>query len=338
MTNHTTDTARNPLLGHAISHGGTVIGLFAIVLWGFMAGLVRLVADAFGATLGSALIYTVGGILLLLTRRPKPLFQAPRRYLLLGGLMFVTYEASISLSIGLASTAEQSVEVSLVNYLWPTLLVLFTAALSKRQGALWQALPGAIIATVGVAMAVGGNSLDVQSALRNITSNPLPFALAFAGALIWSVYAAISPTMSGGYDGTTIFFCSVAVALWIIHFASGDGLPAQAPGIGGYVALIACAVSIAGGYACWGYGMLHGNMETLAVGSYATPVFSTASSTLLLGVALGLPFWIGVVLVVTGSLLNVWFSRRMRAERVPGATNAADAMDSAGAASTADRQ
>ncbi len=338
MTKRTTDTARNPLLGHAISHGGTVIGLFAIVLWGFMAGLVRLVADAFGATLGSALIYTVGGILLLLTRRPKPLFQAPRRYLLLGGLMFVTYEASISLSIGLASTAEQSVEVSLVNYLWPTLLVLFTAALSKRQGALWQALPGAIIATVGVAMAVGGNSLDVQSALRNITSNPLPFALAFAGALIWSVYAAISPTMSGGYDGTTIFFCCVAVALWIIHFASGDGLPAQAPGIGGYVALIACAVSIAGGYACWGYGMLHGNMETLAVGSYATPVFSTASSTLLLGVALGLPFWIGVVLVVTGSLLNVWFSRRMRAERGPGATNAADAMDSAGAASTADRQ
>ena len=194
------------------------------------------------------------------------------------------------------------------------------------------------IATVGVAMAVGGDSLDVQSALRNIASNPLPFILAFAGALIWAVYAAITPSMSGGYDGTTVFFCCVAVTQWIIHFMSGDGIPVQASGIGGYLALIACAVSIASGYACWGYGMLHGNMETLAVGSYATPVFSTASSTLLLGVALGLPFWIGVVLVVTGSLLNVWFSRRMRAERVPGATNAADAMDSAGAASTADRQ
>ena len=59
-----------------------------------------------------------------------------------------------------------------------------------------------------------------------------------------------------------------------------------------------------------GYGMLHGNMETLAVGSYATPVFSTASSTVLLGVALGVPFWIGVVLVVAGSLINLWFARR----------------------------
>ena len=189
------------------------------------------------------------------------------------------------------------------------------------------------IATVGVAMAVGGDSLDVQSALRNIASNPLPFILAFAGAPIWAVYAAITPSMSGGYDGTTVFFCCVAVTQWIIHFMSGDGIPVQAPGIGGYLALIACAVSIASGYACWGYGMLHGNMETLAVGSYATPVFSTASSTLLLGVALGLPFWIGVVLVVTGSLLNVWFSRRVRARARQARTSGAAHMpDASGAA------
>lgn len=178
-----------------------------------MAGLVRLVSESFGATLGSALIYTVGGMLLLIVRRPKPISQAPRKYLV-------------------------------------------------------------------------------------------------AGAFIWAIYATVTPSMSDGYDGTTIFFCCVAVVLWIIHFVSGDGLPAVAPGIGGYIALLACAASIAGGYACWGYGMLHGSMETLAIGSYATPLFSTASSTLLLGVTLGMPFWIGVALVVVGSLINVWFARR----------------------------
>lgn len=151
-------TPRNPLLGHAISHRGTTIGLCAIVLWGFMAGLVRLVADAFGATLGSALIYTVGGMMLMIVRRPAPIRKAPRKYLIIGGAMFIAYEASISLSIGLASTAAQSVEVSLVNYLWPTLLVLMTAAVSHKRGAVWKALPGAIVATIGVAMAVGGES------------------------------------------------------------------------------------------------------------------------------------------------------------------------------------
>ncbi len=301
--------AYSPLKGHAIAHSGTVIGLLAIVLWGFMAGLVRLVSESFGATLGSALIYTVGEILLLVVRKPTPIRRAPRKYLIICGIMFVAYEASISLSIGLASTAAQSVEVSLVNYLWPTLLVLMTAAVSHKRGAVWKALPGAIVATIGVAMAVGGESLNVHEALRNISSNPLPYALAFAGAFIWAIYATVTPKMSDGYDGTTIFFCCVAVVLWLIHFTSGEGLPATAPGIGGYVALAACAASIAGGYACWGYGMLHGSMETLAIGSYATPLFSTASSTVLLGVALGASFWIGVALVVGGTLVNVWLGK-----------------------------
>lgn len=299
----------NPLNGHAISHKGTVVGLSAILLWGFMAGLVRIVADNFGATLGSALIYTVGGVLLLVARRPAPIGKYPHKYLIVGGVMFVLYEASISLAIGLASTSAQSLEVSLVNYLWPTLLVLMTAAFSHKRGAVWRALPGAVIATIGVGLAVGGEDLDVNVALQNIVSNPLPYLMAFVGAFIWASYATVTPSMSNGYDGTTIFFCCVAVTLWIIHFVSRQGLPAQAPSVWGFVAVFACALSIAGGYACWGYGMLHGNMETLALGSYATPILSTASGTVLLGVALGMPFWVGVMLVVAGSLINVWIDK-----------------------------
>lgn len=203
--NHPTGNSCNPLLGHATSHAATLIGLFAIVLWGFMAGLVRLVSESFGATLGSALIYTVGGVMLFIVRRPKPIREAPCKYLIAGGLMFIAYEASISLSIGLATTNAQSVEVSLVNYLWPTLLVLMTAAVSHKRGAVAKAIPGAVIATIGVAMAVGGESLDMQEAVHNIASNPLPYVLAFVGAFIWAIYATFTPSLSGGYDGTTIF-------------------------------------------------------------------------------------------------------------------------------------
>ena len=89
--NHPTGNSCNPLLGHAISHAATLIGLFAIVLWGFMAGLVRLVSESFGATLGSALIYTVGGVMLFIVRRPKPIREAPCKYLIAGGLMFIRW-------------------------------------------------------------------------------------------------------------------------------------------------------------------------------------------------------------------------------------------------------
>ena len=185
--------------GHVVSSRATAVGLMAIVLWSFMAGTVRIVAESFGATLGSALIYTVGGVLLLVFRRPAPIREFPKKYLIIGGLLFVFYESSISLSLGLASTAASSVEVSLVNYLWPTMMVLLAAGVSRRRHAVWKVLPGAIVATVGVALAVGGNSgLDWQAAAGHIADNPLPYVLAFAGALAWSVYAVFTPAWSHG--------------------------------------------------------------------------------------------------------------------------------------------
>lgn len=297
--------------GHVVSARATVVGLAAIVLWSFMAGTVRIVAEDFGATLGSALIYTFGGILLLIFRRPAPLREFPRKYLIAGGLLFVFYESSISLSLGLASTAASSVEVSLVNYLWPTMMVLLAAAVSHRHHAVLKVLPGAIVATAGVALAVGGNSgLDWHAAAQHIAENPLPYVLAFLGAFAWSIYAVFTPAWSQGVDGTSLFFPCVAVALWIIHFTSGEGLPATMPGPLAWLFVLVAAASIGGGYACWGYGILHGSMERLAIASYATPVLSTAASAVLLGLALALPFWCGVALVVAGSVLNYLVTAR----------------------------
>ncbi|QOL33186.1 drug/metabolite transporter permease [Bifidobacterium eulemuris] len=318
--------------GHVISSRATAVGLLAILLWSLMVALVRIVTDAFGATLGTAMVYTTGVVLLMIFHRPAPLKAYPKRYLLVGGALFVFYETAISLSIGLASTATQSVEVSLVNYLWPTMMVLLAAALAKPRGqgenqdngerkgdhgseratkhAVWRVLPGAIVATCGVVLSVGGNSgLDWQVAAANIASNPLPYLLAFAGALAWAVYAVITPALSAGQDGTSVFFPCVAVVLWVIHFASGEGLPAAMPQVGSWLAVPAAAAVIAGGYACWGYGILHGSLSKLAVASYATPLLSVAASALLLGLSLSVPFWCGAVLVVAGSLLN-WRANR----------------------------
>ena len=317
--------------GHVISSRATTVGLCAILLWSMMTGLVRVVADAFGATLGSALIYTVGIVLLMIFRRPAPLREYPRRYLIIGGTLFVFYESAISLSIGLASTAESSVEVSLVNYLWPTTMVLLTAAVfptvarkktsatstaqskPSRLRSVIRVLPGAIVATTGVVLAVGGNNgLDWGLAAGHIAANPLPYLLAFAGSTAWSVYAVFTPSMAHGEDGTSLFFPLVAVALWVIHFASGQGWPSVMPPIWAWLALLGAAASIAGGYACWGYGILHGSMRTLAMASYATPVLSTAASAVLLGLALSLPFWCGALLVATGSIINWWISSRRK--------------------------
>lgn len=130
--------------------------------------------------------------------------------------------------------------------------------------------------------------------------------------IAWSVYAVFTPALSKGFDGTSVFFPFVAVALWIIHFASGQGWPSAAPSVWGYLAVVAAAAVIAGGYACWGYGILRGSMSTLAMASYATPVLSTAASAVLLGLSLTLPFWCGALLVAAGSIINWWISSQRR--------------------------
>ena len=123
--------------------------------------------------------------------------------------------------------------------------------------------------------------------------------LAFAGALAWSVYAVFTPAWSHGVDGTSVFFPCVAVALWIIHFASGQGWPAEPPSLVAWLFVFIAAAAIGGGYACWGYGILHGSME-----------LSTGASAVLLGLALSLPFWCGALLVAAGSVLNYLVSAR----------------------------
>lgn len=312
----------------------TAVGMMAIVLWSLMMGLVRLVSESFGATLGPALIYTCGAALLLVFRRPKPLSQAPRRYLLIGGALFVFYETSIALSIGLAASAAQSVEISLVNYLWPTLMVLLAAAVSHRRHAVPYAIPGAIVATAGVIVSVGGNSgLDWQVAAHNVSTNPLPYLLSFAGAFAWAVYAVATPSMAKGYDGTSVFFPLVTCTLWIIHFITEavggsqdgnerswiSGLEAAFGNLGGqlgaapvtaWLSVLFAAMAIAGGYACWGYGILHGSMEKMAVASYATPVLSVGASAMILHLSLSVPFWCGALLVAAGSVLNWLLQKR----------------------------
>ena len=282
----------------------TLLGMSAVVVWALMAGLLRLVSVGFGATLGTALLYTIAAAALLVTRPPK-LSTIPRRYMVVGGLLFVSYESVFALAVSLTSTNMQAVEVSLVNYLWPTLTVLCCAATSGKKGAVTRALPGAAVATVGVVVAVGGNAgFEPAQLASHLAANPLPYLLALVGAFIWALYSTVTPSMSQGADATSLFFPGVAVTMWVAFFASGPYLPAQMPAAGSFMALVGAAACVASGYALWGQGLTKGDVRKMAAFSYAAPVLSTLASSVLLGVALTPVYWAGTAAVFLGSLLN----------------------------------
>ena len=97
----------------------TLIGLVAIVLWSSIVGLIRGVSESLGATGGAAMMYSVASVLLLFTVGFPRIREFPRRYLVWGSLLFVSYELCLALSIGYANSSRQAIEVGMVNYLWP---------------------------------------------------------------------------------------------------------------------------------------------------------------------------------------------------------------------------
>ncbi|EDD9880096.1 aromatic amino acid DMT transporter YddG [Salmonella enterica subsp. enterica serovar Enteritidis] len=129
------------------SQKATLIGLVAIVLWSTMVGLIRGVSEGLGPVGGAAMIYSLSGLLLIFTVGLPDIRRFPGRYLIAGSVLFVSYEIYLALSLGYAATRHQAIEVGMVNYLWPSLTILF-AILFNGQKTNWLIVPGLLIALV----------------------------------------------------------------------------------------------------------------------------------------------------------------------------------------------
>lgn len=61
----------------------------------------------------------------------------PRRYLIVGSALFVSYEICLSLSLGFAADRAQAIELGIVNYLWPCLTVVFAMLINGQRASAW---------------------------------------------------------------------------------------------------------------------------------------------------------------------------------------------------------
>lgn len=64
------------------------------------------------------------------------------------------YELCLALSIGYANHARQAIEVGMVNYLWPTLTIVFAIVFNKQKTT-WLIVPGFAVSMLGVAWVLG---------------------------------------------------------------------------------------------------------------------------------------------------------------------------------------
>ncbi|GKX41981.1 aromatic amino acid exporter [Pectobacterium carotovorum subsp. carotovorum] len=285
----------------------TLTGLLAIVLWSTSVGLIRSLTEALGPIGGAAMIYSTSTLCLLAFYGLPRIKMLPRIYLFAGGAMFVCYEIFLSLSIGLANSRMQAIEIGMINYLWPSLTILFSLFINQQKSRflLW---PGLALALGGIVWIMKGESDWTPELLwNNVLANPLAYSLAFSAALTWALYCNITKRYGQGKSGVSLFFFITALVLWTQYsFSAESAISLTLPSS---LQLLFMGASTALAYSAWNVGIQHGNLTLLATASYFTPVLSTLLAAFWLNITPAMSFWQGVAMVTAGSLL-CWYATR----------------------------
>jgi drug/metabolite transporter (DMT)-like permease len=288
----------------------TTLGLAAILLWSTTVAFGRSLGEQIGPLTTAALIYLLGGALgtayLGLSRKLPALRALPRRYLFGCGALFVLYMASLYLGLGLAKTHSQVLQVGLLNYLWPTLTVLLSVpVLHLRAGPFL--LPGAILATAGIFLALGVGTTPSQplawSAIQaNLASNRLPYLLGLSAALSWALYSTLSRRWASQAAGQAVPLFMLCTGLLLAGARLLVPEPTQwTPRAVAELAYMVVGSNLA--YAFWERAMRKGDIVLVAAASLFTPLLSTLVSTFYLGARPGSRIWIGCAMVIAGAVV-----------------------------------
>lgn len=274
----------------------TLIGSTAILMWASLALLTKLsgAVPPFQLTAMSFTIAFLIGVVGWVRAKVSPLqlLKLPKAVWALG----ITSLFGYHLFYFIALKNAPAVEASLIAYLWPLLIVFFSALLPGERLRWFHGL-GAIAGFAGVVILVTqGQSLSFDAQYS------VGYGAAFLCALIWSSYSLLSrrfgtiPTSAvGGFCGAT------AVLAWICHtLFESTVIPAG----GEWLAILGLGLGPVGlAFFVWDYGVKHGNIKLLGTCSYATPLLSTLLLIVCKLAAASQSLWLACLLIVGGALL-----------------------------------
>lgn len=260
---------------------------------------------------GAALIYTVGSVLLLAMLGFPRLGAFPRRYLIVGSALFVSYEICLSLSLGFAADRAQAIELGIVNYLWPCLTVVFAMLINGQRASAW-VVPGIALSLCGIACGGRLGRPVVGAQHRQRCQQPSELWPGFCGAIIWAVYCNVTKRYADGKNGVALFFMLTAAALWVKYLLAGEATLRFAwPAM---LELLVAGSAMAAGYALWNIGGAQRQPDAAGHGFVFHAGAVTLFAALWLSTRLTMAFWQGVLMVTAGSLL-CWAATRGRPAR-----------------------
>jgi drug/metabolite transporter (DMT)-like permease len=162
------------------------------------------------------------------------------------------------------------VEAGLINYLWPLLIVLFSALLPGER-LKWQHIVGSVLALAGAVLVVtGGHGFAFDPAYVG------GYAAALFAAVVWGAYSVASRRFSHvPSDAITGFCLLTAILAALVHVMIEPTIwPANALQWAAIIGLGLGPVGLA--FYVWDVGVKHGDIQVLGAASYATHLLSTA--------------------------------------------------------------
>jgi drug/metabolite transporter (DMT)-like permease len=245
----------------------TAIGLVAVLLWALLALLTVYTAPIPPFQL-NAICFAIGGLAGLLwsaaTGGLSRLRTVPPAALALGIGGLFGYHAFYFSALRLAPPAE----ASLIAYLWPLLIVLFSGLLPGER-----LRPGHI---AGAFVAFAGAAIIVLRAADGLGGGAA-MGYVFAGlcALTWSAYSVLSRRFAAvPTDAVTISCLATAALSAALHLMLEE--TAWPAGAGGWAATVMLGLGPVGlAFYVWDIGVKQGDIQFLGVASYAAPLLST---------------------------------------------------------------
>ncbi|MGJ4963270.1 aromatic amino acid exporter YddG [Bradyrhizobium sp. HKCCYLRH3061] len=246
----------------------TLIGLTAILMWSLLA-LLTVATGTIPAFQLAAMTFAIGGAVGLasLIRRTDGLqvLRQPVAAWVVGVGGLFGYHALYFLALRFAPPAE----AGLLNYLWPLLIVLFSAFLPGERLAVHHVI-GAGIGLVGTALLLLGNG-------ASFAASQLPgLAAAFVAAFVWAIYSVLSRRLKAVPTDAVAGFCLATSALAaLVHVAVERTVWPDGPMQ--WLAVAGLGIGPVGAaFYAWDIGMKRGDIRVLGAASYATPLLSTA--------------------------------------------------------------
>lgn len=284
----------------------TIVGSAAIIIWSSLSLLTQLSGKIppFQMVAMSFFVATLVGLIMISIKGVDPRLRSLNLGAMLlgvGGLF--GYHFFFFLALRHAPV----LEATLVNYLWPLLIVLFSALLPaahQDEGLRWWHLAGACLGFAGVILILFADAgPGTGGGAASIGGHWLGYGAALLAALVWSTYSVASRLFANVPTQAVTLYCLLTmIAATLAHLGFEQTVwPATKTA---WLAVFLTGLGPVGGaFYLWDFGMKRGDVRLLGVLSYFTPLLSVV---ILIATGISSPkimIWIAAFLIISGAVL-----------------------------------